>query len=153
MVSEKILEHTPTHMLTREPSTPVGGGGERYTHIRTLRVCAARKPPTPFFWPWPLLNTLLFRPGPLQKTHFSKIYYSLFRFSNLSRSKRPSFLKNISFSVILAPKSPVFPVSGRSESPPFSVRDRSLSPQFLIPVRHIYEYHPRGGGGPGFGIK
>ena len=111
--------------------------------------------------PRPLLKTLLFRHGLLQKTPFSKVYNSLFRFSDLGRSKRPS-LKQLRFFIILAPKSPVYPVSGRSVSPPppFSVRYRSLSPPPFPPppfsvrcrslspppifkpcAAHIYQFH------------
>ena len=124
-----------SHFCNCKVTVPPGG----YSHIRTVRVRAARK--SPIFRPWPLLKTLPFRPGLLQKTPFSKINNYLFRFSDLGRSKRPSFLKNIRFCkslLFLAPKSPVFPVSGRSESPPFSARDHSLSPPFLNPVRYIY---------------
>ena len=39
------------------------------------------------------LITLLFRPGQLQKTPLSKINNSSFFFSDLGRSKRPSFKK------------------------------------------------------------
>ena len=47
-----------------------GGGGRVYSHIRAVRVCAARKPR--IFWPWPLLKTPLFRPGPHRKTPLFK---------------------------------------------------------------------------------
>ena len=69
--------------------------------------------------------------------------------------KDPRFKRVYVSLLFLVPKSPVFPVSGRSQSPIFSVRGRSLRPPFLNPVRHIYtnfifEYpHPP----PGFLIN
>ena len=52
--------------------------------------------------------------------------------------KHPLFKKIYVSLLFLAPKSPVFPVRGRSESPSFSVRGRFLSLPFLNPARHIY---------------
>ena len=81
----------------------------------------------------------IFLPGPLQKTSFSKIYNSLYRFSNLGRSKRPSFKKKKEVSLLfLIPKPSVFPVRSLSESPSFLVRDRSLGLPFLNLARHKY---------------
>ena len=119
---------------------PGGGGGGTPIIIRTVRVCAPRKPPSPHFSTWaapkdPLFKDLqffvpLFRPSPIEKTLV--------------------FLKKIRFFVIFSSKIPCFPVSGRSESPRFSVRGRSLSPPPLLnPVRphfkpcaaHIYQFH------------
>ena len=95
----------------------VWGGG--YSHIRAVRVCAARKPPIglpgvcvrggggtpilgqygyvppespPIFRPGPLLKTPRFRPGLHRKgPPFSKIYICLFHFSDMGCSKRPRF--------------------------------------------------------------
>ena len=93
---------------------PRPGGGGGYSHIRTVRVCAARKPhaPPPICRTWLLycldvghskippffknipFFVLLFRPGQIEKTVvLKKIYVSL---------------------LFLTPKSPVFPVTGRS---------------------------------------
>ena len=108
---------------------PRGGGRRRggCSHIRPVRICAARK--LPIFRPWPLLKTLLFRNGPLQKTPFSKTYTSLFRFSSL----------------FLAPKPSVFSYEWPLWKPPFSVRDRSLyttPPAIFKPcAAHIYQFH------------
>ena len=113
-------------------------------------MCRAKDPLPPFFRPWPLLKTLLFRHGPLQKTPFSKIYNSLFRFYRPGQIEKTlvkkTNKKNVSL-LFVSPKSPVFPVSGRSESPPFSVRGSSISTPPPPLVRHIYtififEYSP-----------
>ena len=53
--------------ITKSKTRGRGGGG--YSHIRTVRVCAGRKPPAapPYFSD---LDTLLFLRRPLQKTPF-----------------------------------------------------------------------------------
>ena len=61
-------------------------GGEGYSHIRAVRVCAARKPR--IFRPGPLLKTPLFRPGPHRKTPLFKnihLFVLLFRHGLLQK--------------------------------------------------------------------
>ena len=66
----------------------VCGGG--YSHIRAVRVCAARKPPPPpIFRPGPLLKTPRFRPGPHRKTPLFKnihLFVPLFRHGLLQKT-------------------------------------------------------------------
>ena len=102
-------------------------------------MCRAK---APHFSALPLLKTLLFRLGPLQKTLFSKLYNSLSVFSDLGRSKGFSFLKNIRFFVIFSSK-PLFvffPWGAALKSPIFSEGPLSKHPPppFLNPVRLIY---------------
>ena len=125
------------------------GGG--YSHIRAVRVCAARKAcifrpvpllKTPVFSAWaspkdstfstwtapkdPLFKNIhlfvpLFRPGLLQKIRLLKIYVSL---------------------LFLVPKPPRFSVRGRSESPPphfFCVGPLPKPPVFKLWAAHIYK--------------
>ena len=85
-------------------------------------------------------GTLRFRPGPLLFKNI-QFFVLLFRPGQIEKTL---VLKKICVSLLfLSPKSPVFPVSGRSESPPFSVRGRFLSPPppFLPCAAHIYQFH------------
>ena len=124
-------------MLIKNHSTVPRGG--RYSHIRTVQVCAAWK--STIFWPWPLLKTLLFDLGRSQKTPFSKIYNSLIWFSYLGWSKRLVLKKVYASLLLLAPKPPVFPVSGRSESPPIFSEGPLPKPIFKPCAAHIYQFH------------
>ena len=104
------------------------GGGEGagvLPYKDSTCMCRAK---APIFRPWPLLRTT-FSTWAAPKDPLFKNYNSLLHFSDLGRSKRLLF-KKYPFLLFLAPKYPVFPVSGRSKSPPFSVRGRSLSPHF-----------------------
>ena len=127
-----------------------GGGGAVYSHIKTVQVCAARKPPPP---PphFSDLATLLFRRRPLQKTPFSKIYNSLFCFSDLGRSKRSSFKKNIRFFVTFNSQIPCFsrewPLWKHHPPPPRIFSEGPLlkpPPPFLnkyIPISYLSTPH------------
>ena len=132
-----------------------GGGGRGYSHIRTVRVCAARKHPTaprppPHFWTWLLF---CFDVGHSKRPPFQKYTILCSVFPTWADRKDRPFKKIYVSLLFLTPKSPVFPVRGRSESnpppsPEFSVRGRSLSPPFLNNARQIYtnfifEYPPR----------
>ena len=120
-----------------------GGVGVGGSHIRVIRVCAARKPPPHFFGldcserpPPPFKNihlfVPLFRPGLLQKTPLLKYtFLCYFKFRNTSR----------------------FSVRGRFESPPPRIFSEAPlpkpppGPQFSNSGRHIYttflyEYPP-----------
>ena len=139
----------------------------RYSHIRTVRVCAARKPP--IFRPLPLLKPLLFRPGPLQKTPFTvrvcaarKLsprrpappppFFGLCRslslyFFELGRSKRLPFQKHTmlctTFPTWTDRKHPRFKKIYVSllflapKSPVFPVRGPSESPSFSVRGRSL----------------
>ena len=92
-----------------------GGGGRGYSHIRAVRVCAARKPP--IFRPRPLLKTPLFRPGPHRKTPLFKnihLFVPLFRHGLLQ--KTPLLKVYVSLLFLVPPLPPRFLVRGRSES-------------------------------------
>ena len=90
-----------------------GGGGGGYSHIRAVRVCAARKPP--IFRPRPLLKTPLFRPGPHRKTPLFKnihLFVPLLRHGLLQ--KAPLLKVSVSF-LFLVPTPP--PTQIFSEGP------------------------------------
>ena len=89
---------------------PRPGGGGGYSHIRTVRVCGARKPPAPPPPPhFSDLATLLFRRRPLQKP-FQKYTILCSAFPIWADRKDRRFKKKIYVSV--------FPVRSRSESTP-----------------------------------
>ena len=116
----------------------INAPGRRYSHIRTVRVCAARR--SPIFRPWPLLKPLLFRPGPPQKTPFLQYTILSSAFPTWADRKDPRLKKN-TFLCYFKLQNPLFsPLGAALKVPPpqFSARGCSLSLPFLYPARHIY---------------
>ena len=136
-ISQKyLLLHAHAHYIC---IVCARGGG--YSHIRTVRICATRKPPPPILRPWRPYGLLL-RPGLFQKTPFSKIYNSWFRFFDLDRSKRPLFKKHIRFFVIFSSKIPCFSHGGPLWKPPLlSEGPFSKPPIFKTCAAHIYQFY------------
>ena len=121
-----------------------GEGG--YSHIRTVRVCAARKPrppPPPIFRTWLLY---CFDVGHSKRAPFQKYIILCSAFPTWADRKDRRF-KNIYVSLLfLTPKSPVFPVRGRSESTPSRPRIFSEGPLLKPPIfkqcaANIYQFH------------
>ena len=83
-----IIKLLPARRLSRQKTNflALSRPGEGYSHVRAVRVCAARKPP--IFRPRPLLKTPLFRSGPFRKNLLFKNIH-LFHISDLNSSKRP----------------------------------------------------------------
>ena len=114
----KLVLNSFSSLKLQNPRPGGGGGYSQCSHIRTVRVCAARKPPAaspppPIFRTWLLY---CFDVGHSKRPPFQKYTILCSAFPTWADRKYRRF-KNIYVSLLfLTPKSPVFPVRGRSKS-------------------------------------
>ena len=149
-IGSKLVLNSFSSIKLQNPRLGGGGGYSQYSHIRTVRVCAARKPP-PHRPPPLIFRTWLlycFDVDHSKSSPFQKYTILCSAFPTRADRKDRRF-KNIYVSLLfLTPKSPDFPVRGRSEStaPPPSPRIFSEGP-LLKPLifkqcaANIYQFH------------
>ena len=120
----------------------VGGGGVGYSHIRAVRVCAARNPPPPILhfsaWAAPKDSTFSTWTAPKDPT-FQKYTLVCSIFPTWAAPKDPTF-KSIRFFVIFSSTPPPchFFIDGPLWEPPPPIFSEGRSLSFPNSGRHIY---------------